>query len=687
MVIAATLVMILTMTFRIPFGPYAAIYTFMISRESPRETVKSMLTEVLIFAWTAIYILFGAMLFLNHPMMRLLWVITTLLLVFFATRTMTNYTAAARFGWLVVITIPLWDRHTTAEPKLEDMLWAVAAIGLASLITVAVELIFAELQPGDELTRFLAVRLGCVEGLLDSAAAGIPASAKIRDKIALQAMLGTAGLRRIIQRSNYTPLQAEQMGALVGLVGRLVDIAANASYLTPEFSAADQQRIRILTENVGTLREDLLNRRIPRLRKFAGGISTALPLLREMEITILLIGEVFAGSHPAHMYAPSPSTAEPHPTLFARDTLSNPEHIKFALKGCLAASLCYVIYNAIDWPGISTAVTTCFATALNTIGSSRQKQVLRISGALVGTALGLGAQIFVLPHLDSIGGFTVLFVSVTTLGSWIATSSPRLSYVGLQLALAFYIVNLQEFTIQTSLAPARDRVVGIFLGLLMMWVAFDQLWGVPAIIQMKRALVSALRMLAQFSREPLSADYNVAAERSYALREGINKSFDIVRASADAILFEFGSSRRPNLAWRSSIRVWEPQLRTIFLTRIALWNYRAQLPGFELPDTVLASQHYFDQQLAELLDSIADRLEGKRTQRKADLEESVERVEQAVRSCGLGQPQKAPQPQLGILLQLCSTLKGLAIALNQQIQQPEPAPLMRHELQSEVQVP
>jgi multidrug resistance protein MdtO len=89
-------------------------------------------------------------------------------------------------------------------------------------------------------------------------------------------------------------------------------------------------------------------------------------------------------------------------------------HLKFALKGCLAASVCYVIYNSIAWPGSSTALTTCLMTALSTIGSSRQKQVLRFAGALVGGfPIGMGAQIFILPHLDSITGFTVLFIVVT----------------------------------------------------------------------------------------------------------------------------------------------------------------------------------------------------------------------------------------------------------------------------------
>jgi multidrug resistance protein MdtO len=80
----------------------------------------------------------------------------------------------------------------------------------------------------------------------------------------------------------------------------------------------------------------------------------------------------------------------------------------------MAASLCYVIYTALNRPEISTAVTTCLLTALSTVGSSRQKQVLRFTGALAGGLVGLVAQVFVLSSLDSIAGFTVLFLVITT---------------------------------------------------------------------------------------------------------------------------------------------------------------------------------------------------------------------------------------------------------------------------------
>jgi multidrug resistance protein MdtO len=130
---------------------------------------------------------------------------------------------------------------------------------------------------------------------------------------------------------------------------------------------------------------------------------------------------------------------------------------------------------------------------------------LRIAGAIVGGFLiGMGSQIFILPQLDSIGGFTVLFLVATVIAAWFASSSPRLSYFGFQIAVAFYLINLQEFKIQTSLGVARDRVVGILLGLSVMWLVFDQLWGAPAFVEMKRTLISNLRLLAQFTREPLS---------------------------------------------------------------------------------------------------------------------------------------------------------------------------------------
>ena len=97
---------------------------------------------------------------------------------------------------------------------------------------------------------------------------------------------------------------------------------------------------------------------------------------------------------------------------FIPDAFSNPEHLRYILGGTAASMLCYIFYVSLDWPNLSTSVTTCVLTALTTIGSSRQKQILRMAGFVFGGVIfGLGSQIFVLPFLDSIGGFTILFAT------------------------------------------------------------------------------------------------------------------------------------------------------------------------------------------------------------------------------------------------------------------------------------
>jgi multidrug resistance protein MdtO len=669
MVVAATIVMIIIMTFRLPYGGFAALYALLISRESPKATLNAAKVIVAAFAFTVLYVAVAALMFLDYPILRLFWVIGTLFVMFYALRAMSNYTAAARFGYLLIILIPLWDEHISAGRRVEYTLWAFGSLTLASVITALTEFIFAEFSPQDELVQSIVDRLAVVEQLLGCYIAGRPVDNETAKHITRLTMVGMSKARQTLGRSAYAPGYAEQMGAVVALVGRLVDIAANLTHLTFAISDDDRERIRSLAANIAEIRHDLLNGRIPRRIAPDADISPALPLLREMAKTVSLIGEFSTGSQSLGAYTPFPAgSAEPRTTFFVRDALSNPEHVKFALKGCLAASLCYIIYNGKDWPGISTAITTCFLTALTTIGSSRQKQILRIAGAIVGgVVLGIGAQIFILPSLDSIAGFTLLFLAVTIPAAWVATSSPRLSYFGFQVALAFYLLNLSEFKAQTSLTIARDRVVGILLGLVMMWLVFDQLWGAPAVVEMKKAFISTLRLLAQFTREPLSKDPSVATERSYSLRETINKNFDSVRAFADGVALEFGPSRNRDLAWRSRIVRWQSQLRILFLTRIALWKYRAQLPGFELPEPVRAAQQEFDTRLGRTLDAMADRMDGKASVREDAQGDAFEGLEKTVRFCCSKEPEESLGPELQTFLALSRSIEEVTLSIDHEI--------------------
>ena len=161
--------------------------------------------------------------------------------------------------------------------------------------------------------------------------------------------------------------------------------------------------------------------------------------------------------------------------MFVDDAFSNRAYQVFALEGCLAATICYVIWAGLAWPGLGVCTVTCvIATPVSTLGSSRQRLTTRILGLLTGGVIcGIGSQIFILPAVDSIVGFALPFAIVSAAAAWVATSSPRLSYFGRQMALAYYLTMFQTWGISASLATSRDRLMGILLGLLVMWLVFD----------------------------------------------------------------------------------------------------------------------------------------------------------------------------------------------------------------------
>ncbi|HUO35720.1 MAG TPA: FUSC family protein [Candidatus Acidoferrum sp.] len=667
MVLAATIVMIVCMTFQLSYAFQGAILVLLISRENPRATVDSSGTFFLFCCIGTAYILVSAWFVISLPTVHLLWVIFTFFLTFYLLSVMTNYGAAVAFAVIISVGVPLWDRHVSAETNVEDTLriLLVAAIGLA--ITVGVELLFANRKPGDNVVHPVAERLQEVEKLLASYAEGRPPDEGTKAEITRLGLVGSSRVRRLLRRSNYSPIYMERMGAVVALTGGIVDVAANLSNSDVRFSEEERRRAGLLSENIAKIRASLLSGQAADLSESLrqGAPVSAAPFLAEMERFVSLIAEVLSGSHPNGENFTTPADDDPPQRLFVRDALSNAKHLQFALKGCLTAGLCYIIYNAIHWPGISTAVTTCLLTALSTIGSSRQKQVLRFAGAVFGGfVLAMGAQMFILPHVDSIVGFTIIFVLVTALSCWFLTASARLSYFGLQVALAYYLVHLQEFAFQTSLSIARDRVVGVLFGLLMMWCVFDQLWSAPAIVEMKKAFTSGMRLIAQLAREPVSTNLKVSMDRYFSLRETLSATFDRTRSFADGVLLEFRDTRQQDLAWRSRVLQWQPQLRTIFLAQVTLWKYRAQLRGFELPETLRTADREFEEQAAKALEDIADRLEGKTEGPEAELDESFERLNQTVEALQAGQQEEMLAPHVETFRSLVRRVESVTTRLN-----------------------
>jgi multidrug resistance protein MdtO len=613
MVLAATLVMVICNTFRIPFAFLGGIYALLISRESPRSTLNSAGTVLLLAAIGVAYIVISVQFVISIPLLHFLWNIGSLFLAFYALTVVTNYGAFVGMALVVSIAVSIWERRLTPEINVEDTLYLSLVALIAVLVTSGVELAFRRTRRGDDIVVPVADRLDAIHKLLIGYSEGRPLDQATEEKVIRLGMLGTSTLRRALRRSDYSPQYRAQMSGVVALVGSLVDITTALTQLSFEPSSIDREHLRNLAAAVASIRIDLMDRRIPAsIQLTTEDEPHRAPLLREMENTVALIPQAFAGSRSIDEYQ-APSEEMPRSRLLAADAFVNPEHFRFALRGCLAVSACYFIYNAIDWPGMAVPVMlTCFLTAVSTIGVSRQRQVLRFAGFFIGgIVIGMSSQVFILPHLDSITGFTVLFILVTAVAGWFMTSSPRLSFFGLQLGAVYFVINMQKFARETSLSVARDRVAGVFLGLLMMWLIFDRLWSAPASVEMKKVFISTLRLLAQFAREPVSADIRSAIRRTSALHDTINAKFDNVRSLADGVLLEFGPSRRHDLALRDRIRRWQPQLRALFIMRGASLKYRLQLAGFALPEAVVASLQAYDEYSAQMLEGVADLMEGK----------------------------------------------------------------------------
>src|SRR5215467_5226133 len=123
MVIAATLVMLICMTFQIPYAFQGALSVLLISRESLRATLQSAGTIILATAAAAAYLTVSAGLVISVPLLHFFWIAGSLFLALYIISTLTSYAAAVLFASVISVGVPLWDRHVPAETNLEDTLW------------------------------------------------------------------------------------------------------------------------------------------------------------------------------------------------------------------------------------------------------------------------------------------------------------------------------------------------------------------------------------------------------------------------------------------------------------------------------------------------------------------------------------------------------------------------------------
>jgi len=612
-VISATITMIITMTFRIPGGAIGAIFAFVISRENFVSTAKFTLSIVIALIMTTVFVPVGATMFASVPITHFFWECFSIFLIFFLLRAISNFAVATVIGLIGTSAVAIWYLPGPAEHNLEQTLWQVLSPAIGAAVTIAVEAVFHAFQKHDPIMLGIDTRLQAIEDLLNCYSTGKPIRKETEARLTQYATIGVGTIRRLLNRARYERVYRVQMSAVISLVGRSTDFAAAMAHASPYVSADDGQLAAKLAREIGEVRQFLKTGQKPQMLDVEGTSSNG-SLLRELEGMVSLMPRVVEGSTSLETFQAFAPEPDPESHFLAPNAFTNPEYLRFALSGCLAGSLCYFVYVALAWPGLSTSVTTCVLTALSTIGASRQKQMLRIVGAMIGGfVFGLGAQIFILPNIDSITAFTLLFVAVSAVAAWVSTASSRLSYCGLQIALAFYLIHLNDFTIQTSLTIGRDRTVGVLLGISMMWLAFERLQPTTATDEMVKTFNRNLGLLAELSvfSVRMGDVTGIAAVRQ--LRDKITGNFSTVSSQADAVPFELGELRTQHLAARERIRRWQAMLRTAYLLQLALLQYRIFGATEKLSAQAEALLQEFDQSCAKAFKDMATLLEAQRT--------------------------------------------------------------------------
>jgi multidrug resistance protein MdtO len=576
MVLACTSVVLLAEVFRIPGAVLGAGFPILISREKLNATRKTAFQIGLACSIATAEVIVGGMLTAGSPFLHVMWVMVSLFAAFYAISSLNFVNASLTASAVLALAIRIWDYPILAEIRVERTLYTWLAILIACVVTVLIETVFSKKNPPDAVLEGISRRLNLMETLLSvTSGAEFPSSA-LRIQLAHSAAKGVDDLCGLLATSRYDAGFRDLLATVIALTKQLIDLGSTLVEAAPILSIEDRERCRGIARNLGSVCSSLVRMEPPEWIDLPFASHASDPILLEIERTTDLIAQSFSNESlriqcllpPA---APSMSISE-----FFADAVRNTEHIKFAVRGTLSAFLCYVFYMSSGWMGLGTlSLLTCTLTARRLTGASRQRQSLRFAGFFLGAAVfGLGTEVFILPQLNTIPEYALLFASVVWIGSWVATSGPRIAFSGFQIVLAYSLVNLNTFTINTSLVPARDAVLGVALGLVAMWLVFDHLWAQTSSASARSLLLATLRNVANFKAVP-AGSFREANQRLTAESSKISRDIDKLRDLADLYAFEPFPKTRPQSLVNRSIGTLLPELRAFLLLKTGLLQHRS----------------------------------------------------------------------------------------------------------------
>jgi uncharacterized membrane protein YccC len=434
------------------------------------------------------------------------------------------------------------------------------------------------------------------------------------------ALLKTSSLIHSWARARH-----EKLSALITLVDRLVTAATALQALAPgAVERVQRERLLNAAEGCERMRRAFAEMRLPALGEWtalaseqaSGGLSPLADIERTLDQIALAVPE---HAHDADKSAP---TGAEKRSLFLPDAFDNPEYVRFAIKGTLAGFICYFLFVGFDYPGIYTSVITCFVVTLSTIGASNQKGILRFGGAAVGGLMGLIALVYLFPNMDTIGGFWLVFGAGTAVAAWATFGTPRIFYGGYQTGLAFYKAILQGFGPATSATVVRDRLIGVFFGLIVFGIVEHVLWPVRARDALRARLAEMLRLLADLARSGTRSAIPAAIDADVdSWRRRISQKVQEIQTLIESSKFESGALELDEIQKRTG------DAQIVFVLLLSLARHPRDVPQ---SNVVRTAEVALDSVIATALEALSKHTAGGSEPPVPELENALNAFERSM---------------------------------------------------------
>jgi multidrug resistance protein MdtO len=154
-------------------------------------------------------------------------------------------------------------------------------------------------------------------------------------------------------------------------------------------------------------------------------------------------------------------------------------------------------------------------------------------------------MIFLIPYLTSITALMAVVFAGALVAGYVSAGSERISYAGFQMAFAFFLCVIQGPSPAFDLTTARDRVIGILIGNVVVYLVFTNLWPISVGKRIDPAIAALLRQLSAMMTADPQSRRALASQAQSALAE--------IETDIDLADYE-PSTVRPTEAWLAARR-------------------------------------------------------------------------------------------------------------------------------------